>query len=92
MLTDNRRRGAVRMAWALVLGFFLGGLLTRLSEMFLPDSAARTFLTTSVSLSVGPFSLDLLALALTVGPLAVNLNVLTAAGVFLVALVVRSWI
>lgn len=80
------------MAWALVLGFFLGGLLTRLSEMFLPDSAARTFLTTSVSLSVGPFSLDLLALALTVGPLAVNLNVLTAAGVFLVALVVRSWI
>lgn len=92
MLTDNRRRGAVRLAWALVLGFFLGGLLTRLSEMFLPDSAARTFLTTSVSLSVGPFSLDLLALALTVGPLAVNLNVLTAAGVFLVALVVRSWI
>ena len=81
MLTDNRRRGAVRLAWALVLGFFLGGLLTRLSEMFLPDSAARTFLTTSVSLSVGPFSLDLLALALTVGPLAVNLNVLTAAGV-----------
>ena len=92
MLTDNRRRGAVRLAWALVLGFFLGGLLTRLSEMFLPDSAARTFLTTSVSLSVGPFSLDLLALALTVGPLAVNLNVLTAAGIFLVALVVRSWI
>lgn len=92
MLADNRRRGAVRLAWALVLGFFLGGLLTRLSEMFLPDSAARTFLTTSVSLSVGPFSLDLLALALTVGPLAVNLNVLTAAGVFLVALVVRSWI
>ncbi len=92
MLTDNLRRGGVRLAWALVLGFFLGGLLTRLSEMFLPDSAARTFLTTSVSLSVGPFSLDLLALALTVGPLAVNLNVLTAAGVFLVALVVRSWI
>ena len=92
MLADNRRRGAVRLAWALVLGFFLGGLLTRLSEMFLPDSAARTFLTTSVNLSVGPFSLDLLALALTVGPLAVNLNVLTAAGVFLVALVVRSWI
>ena len=92
MLTGSRRRTAVRFAWALVLGFFLGGLLTRLSEMFLPDSPARTFLTTSTTLSLGPFSLDLVALALTVGPLAINLNVLTLAGVFLVVLIARSWI
>ena len=75
-----------------MLGFFLGGLFTQLSEMFLPDSAARTFLTTSVSASAGPFSVNLVALAFTLGPLVINLNVLTLVGVFLVALIARSWI
>ena len=92
MLVDTRRRSAVRLGWTLVLGFFLGGLFTQLSEMFLPESAARTFLTTSVAASVGPFSMDLVALALTLGPLMINLNVLTLVGVFLVALIARTWI
>ena len=42
--------------------------------------------------SAGPFSMNLVALAFTVGPLAINLNVLTLVGVFLVALIARSWI
>ena len=92
MLVDTRRRSAARLGWTLLLGFFLGGLFTKLTEMFLPDSAARTFLTTSVSVSVGPFSMNLVAIAFTVGPLAINLNVLTLVGIFLVALIARSWI
>jgi len=92
MLVDTRRRSAARLGWTLILGFFLGGLFTLLSEIYLPDSAARTFLTTSVAASVGPFSMDLVALAFTIGPLAINLNVLTLVGVFLVALIARSWI
>jgi glucose/mannose transport system permease protein len=36
---------------SLVLGLFLGGLFTKLSELFLPESAARDFLTTSVTAS-----------------------------------------
>ena len=92
MLVNTRRRRAVRLGWTLVLGFFLGGLLTQLSEMFLPESAARTFLTTSVAASVGPFWMDMVALALTLGPVVINLNVLTLVGVFLVALIARTWI
>ncbi len=92
MWLDTRRRRAVRLAWTLVLGFFLGGLFTQLSEMFLPDSAARTFLTTSIAVSLGPFSMNLVALAFTIGPLVINLNVLTLVGVFLVALIAPSWI
>jgi len=92
MLIDNSRRGMSRVLWVLILGFFLGGLFTKLCEMFLPDSAARTFLTTSVSASVGPLSLDLVAVGLTLGPLSLYLNVLTLVGVFLVALIARSWI
>ena len=81
-----------RLTWTLVLGLFLGGLLTKLSELFLPDSTAREFLITSVRASVGPFSLDLVAVALTLGPLEVTLNVLTLVGIGIVAFVARSWI
>jgi len=80
------------LVWTLVLGLFLGGLFTKLSESFLPESAARDFLTTSVYASVGPFSIDLVAVALTVGPLMVSLNVLTLVGIGIVAFVARAWI
>ena len=92
MLVDTRRRSATRLAWTLVLGLFLGGLFTKLAEMFLPESAARTFLTTSVSASLGPFSIDLVAVALTLGPLSLYLNVLTLVGITIVAFIARSWI
>lgn len=91
-LLDTRRRSAQRLVWTLILGLFLGGLFTKLSETFLPMSAARVFLTTSVKASVGPFSIDLVAVALTLGPLVVELNVLTLLGVAIVAFIARSWI
>ncbi len=91
MLRENRNRAGRRVVWTLVLGLFLGGLLTRLSELFLPDSAARDFLITSVAASVGPFEVNLVAVALTLGPLVLTLNVLTLVGVGLVAIVARSW-
>jgi hypothetical protein len=92
MLVDTRRRSATRLAWTLVIGFFLGGLFTKLAEMFLPESAARTFVTTAVSASVGPFSVDLVAVAFTLGPVTLYLNVLTLVGIAIVAFVARSWI
>lgn len=92
MLAENRRLGASRLVWTMVLGFFLGGLLTHLAERFLPDSAARTFLTTAVSASAGPFSMDLIAVSFTLGPVSVYLNVLTLVGIFAVLFVARSWI
>jgi len=78
--------------WTVILGFFLGGIFTMLAEMFLPESAGRTFLTTAVEASVGPLSVDLIALAFTLGPFTIYLNVLTLVGVAIVAFVARSWI
>jgi len=92
MLVDTRRRSIVRLIWTLLLGLFLGGLLTTLCQSFLPDSAARDFLTTSVNASLGPLSIDLVAVALTLGPITVTLNVLTLVGIGIVALIARSWI
>ena len=92
MLVDTRRRSITRLVWTLILGFFLGGLFTKLAEMGLPESAARTFVTTSVSASVGPLSVDLVAVAFTLGPVTVYLNVLTLLGIAIVAFIARSWI
>jgi hypothetical protein len=93
MLVDTGRRSVVRFAWTLVLGFFLGGLLTKLMELALPEGAAtREFLLTSVDASVGPLSVDLVAMAFDLGPVTFTLNFLTLVGVAIVALIVRSWI
>ncbi len=91
MLVDSRRRTTVRIAWTLILGFFLGGLLSVLAEG-LPDSVARDFVLTSVSASVGPLSVDLVAIAFDLGPVVLTLNFLTLVGIAIVALVARSLI
>jgi hypothetical protein len=86
------RRGVVpRMVWAVVVGIFLGALFTKIAVIFMPDSAARDFLTTAVSASFGPLSIDLIAVAFVIGPLTINLNALSLVGVLAVGLVMRSW-
>ena len=92
MLTDPHRRNVKRLLWTLALGLLLGGLLTQLSGVFLPESPAKTFLTSSVAASVGPLSIDLLVIAFTVGPLILSVNALTFVGILIVAFLVRSWI
>jgi len=92
LLDSHERRSGRRAFWVLLIGIFLGGLLTLLSERFLPDSAARDFLTTSVAASLGPLHVDVVAVALTLGPLTVSLNVLTVVGVLITAVVARSLI
>lgn len=94
MLVNTGRRSVVRFLWTLVLGFFLGGLLTKLVEASgMPaDSAPRVFLLTSVDASIGPLSVDLVAVAFVLGPVTLTLNFLTLVGIAIVAMVVRSWI
>lgn len=87
-----RRRTVPRFVWALIVGIFLGALLTKLAVLFMPESAARQFLTTAVSASLGPLGIDLIAVAFVIGPLTLNLNALSAIGVLIVALIMRSWL
>jgi hypothetical protein len=86
-----RREVVPRMVWAVLVGLFLGALFTKIAVLFMPDSAAREFLTTSVSASFGPLSIDLIAVAFVLGPLTLSLNALSLVGILLVALVMRSW-
>ncbi len=81
-----------RMFWTVIVGLFLGALFTRLATLFMPESATREILTTSVTASLGPLGIDLVAVGLVLGPLTLNLNALSVIGVFATALVVRSWL
>lgn len=94
MLINTGRREIVRFTWTIVLGLFLGGLLTKLVEVspIDPNAAPRQFLLTSVDASIGPLSVDLVAVAFTLGPVTLTLNVLTLVGIAIVAMIVRSWI
>ena len=92
MLGGHHRRSTVRFIWTLILGLMLGGMFTSLGDAFLPQSAAKSFLTTAVETSIGPLSIDLLAVAFTIGPLTLSLNVLTLVGITIVTIIVRSWI
>lgn len=86
-----RRRAIPRLVWAVIIGLFLGALFTRLAIRYLPDSAGREFLTTTVSASLGPLGIDLVAVAFVIGPLVLNLNALSLVGILIVAVVMRSW-
>ena len=90
-LLEARRRSYLRIAVVLVSGFILGGVLTRLAQ-FMPESATREFLTAAVAASLGPVSIGLVSLDLTLGPLAFHFNVLTLAGIGIVAPIVRAWL
>ena len=65
----------------LVTGFLVGGFLSSLLARFLPPSAARSFFTHAVTPSVGPVSLDLLVVSLTLGPVGLNVSILSLIGV-----------
>lgn len=90
-MISGRRTVVPRMAWALIVGLFLGALFTKIAVLYMPESATRSFLTTSVSASLGPLSVDLIAIAFVLGPLTISVNALTLVGIMLVAVVMRSW-
>lgn len=90
-LLEARRRSYSRAVVVVVGGFILGALLTRLAQ-FMPASATREFLTAAVTASLGPVSVGLVALDITLGPLAFHFNVLTLAGIGIVGPIVRAWL
>ena len=87
----TRRRATVRRVTLIVTGgLLLGGLVTELLILTLPQSAARQFFITTVSASLGPLSIDLHVLAMTLGPLVLRLNILSVIGILLIAWFARS--
>jgi uncharacterized protein DUF4321 len=74
----------------LVVGFIVGGFLTALFRRWLPDSAARDFLTGSATAVFGPVSMDLLVINFTLGPIGLHVSLLSLIGVLVAYLIARS--
>ena len=89
LLVRPSTRSPWRAILILVLGFLVGAILTKLSVLFIPQGPFREFFTTTISASLGPLSVDLLVVAFTVGPLVVNVNLFSVAGVVAVAYLAR---
>ena len=74
----------------LASGFVTGGLLTQVARRFLPAGAVKEFLTTGLTPSVGPLPIDLLILKVTIGPVALDVSLLSLLGVLIAYLIARS--
>ncbi len=84
------RRGHLFYGLVLAVGFITGGLLTQVSRRFLPPSAVKEFFTTGVTPALGPLSVDLVVLKFAVGPIAMDVSLLSLLGVLVAYLVARS--
>jgi Domain of unknown function (DUF4321) len=74
----------------LASGFVAGGLLTQVARRFLPAGAVKEFLTTPVTPSFGPLPIDLIILKFAVGPVALDVSLLSLLGVLIAYLIARS--
>lgn len=74
----------------LASGFVAGGLITQVARRFLPAGAVKEFLTTGVTPSIGPLPIDLIILKFAVGPVALDVSLLSLLGVLIAYLIARS--
>lgn len=74
----------------LASGFVLGGLLHAILRRFLPQGAAKEFFTTAVTPTFGPIHLDLLVVSITLGPIGLEVSLLSVLGVAIAYFVARS--
>ena len=86
---SSKHRPGFHLA-VLAIGFITGGVLTQVFRRFLPAGTVKEFLTTGVTPSFGPVSLDLVILKFAVGPVALDVSLLSLLGVLIAYLIARS--
>ena len=74
----------------LAIGFVVGGFMTASARRFLPVGAVKEFLTTGVTPSIGPLAIDLVIVRFAIGPVALDVSLLSLVGVLIAYLIARS--
>ena len=77
-------------AIVLAIGFVAGGLLTQAGRLWLPAGAVKEFLTTGVTPGTTAFEVNLIILKFAVGPIALDVSLLSLVGVLAAYLIARS--
>ena len=77
-------------ALVLAIGFVAGGALQQAARIFFPGGAAKQFLTAGVTPSLGPLAIDLVLIKFTLGPIVLDVSLLSLVGVLVAYLIARS--
>ena len=77
-------------AVVLACGFIVGGFLQVAAQAWLPTGSVKEFLTTAVTPSIGPLQMDLVILKFGLGPIALDVSLLSLVGVLVAYLIARS--
>jgi hypothetical protein len=77
-------------ALVLALGFIAGGAMQQAARILFPAGAAKEFLTAGVTASIGPLPIDLILIKFALGPVAIDVSILSLVGVLVAYLIARS--
>ena len=88
--TGSAKHRPVFHGVVLAIGFIVGGVMTQAARRFLPAGAVKEFLTTGMTPSFGPLTIDLLILKFALGPVAIDVSLLSLVGVLVAYLIARS--
>jgi hypothetical protein len=90
MATSSSRHRPLFHVVVLSVGFIVGGFMTHFARTFLPMGAVKEFLTTGVHPEFGPLQIDLIILKFAVGPIALDVSLLSLVGVLVAYFIARS--
>ena len=77
-------------ALVLTIGFVAGGAFQSAARQFLPPGPAKEFLTAGADLYMPPVPISLILLKFTLGPVAIDVSLLSLLGVLIAYLIARS--
>lgn len=88
--TGSAKHRPVFHGVVLATGFVVGGVMAQAARRFLPDGAVKEFLTTGLTPAFGPLTIDLLILKFSLGPVLIDVSLLSLVGVLVAYLIARS--
>ena len=77
-------------ALVLAIGFVVGGLLAKVCREWLPAGAVKEFLTAGVTPSLGAININLIIINFAIGPVALDVSLMSVVGVVVAYLIARS--
>lgn len=77
-------------ALVLTIGFIVGGTFQSSARLWLPAGPAKELLTVGLTPYLPAYTLDLLLFKLTLGPVAVDVSLLSLVGILITYLIARS--
>jgi hypothetical protein len=90
MMRGSAKHRPVFHVLVLSIGFIVGGFMTAFARRFLPAGAVKEFLTTGVTPSIGALPIDLIIIKFALGPIAIDVSLLSLVGVLIAYLIARS--